>query len=58
MTLAVALSLALPACGLVQQTPGVPPGFFGGVVADEPRAALAGRDTPRCSRAAAPPTRR
>jgi gamma-glutamyltranspeptidase / glutathione hydrolase len=36
--------LALSACNIGQQTTGVPPGFIGGVVADEPRAALAGRD--------------
>jgi gamma-glutamyltranspeptidase/glutathione hydrolase len=39
----VALGLALSAC-ITQQSSGVPPGFTGGVVADEPRAALAGRD--------------
>ena len=38
------LSLALGACNIGQGTSGVPPGFIGGVVADEPRAALAGRD--------------
>ena len=36
--------LALSACNIGQGTTGVPPGFIGGVVADEPRAALAGRD--------------
>jgi gamma-glutamyltranspeptidase/glutathione hydrolase len=43
-TLAVAIGLALAGCNIGQQTTGVPPGFAGGVVADEPRAALAGRD--------------
>ncbi|HEX2113576.1 MAG TPA: gamma-glutamyltransferase, partial [Alphaproteobacteria bacterium] len=36
--------MTLTACNIGQQTTGVPPGFTGGVVADEPRAALAGRD--------------
>lgn len=44
LILAVALGLTLTACNIGQQTTGVPPGFTGGVVADEPRAALAGRD--------------
>lgn len=39
----VALGLALTAC-ITQQSNGVPPGFIGGVAADEPRATLAGRD--------------
>jgi gamma-glutamyltranspeptidase / glutathione hydrolase len=43
LTVAVAFGLSLAACNL-NQTPGVPLGFAGGVVADEPRAALAGRD--------------
>jgi gamma-glutamyltranspeptidase/glutathione hydrolase len=43
-TLAVAIGLTLTGCNIGQQTTGVPPGFTGGVVADEPRAALAGRD--------------
>jgi gamma-glutamyltranspeptidase/glutathione hydrolase len=38
------LGLTLGACMIGQQTTGVPPGFIGGAVADEPRAALAGRD--------------
>ena len=38
------LGLTLAACNIGQQTSGVPVGFVGGVVADEPRAALAGRD--------------
>lgn len=36
--------LLLAACNIGQQTTGVPAGFIGGVVADEPRAALVGRD--------------
>jgi gamma-glutamyltranspeptidase/glutathione hydrolase len=34
----------LAGCNMGQQTTGVPPGFRGGIVADEPRAALVGRD--------------
>ena len=37
-------ALLLGACANLQQTSGVPAGFIGGVVADEPRAALIGRD--------------
>lgn len=42
--LTIVLGLFAAACNIGQQTTGVPPGFIGGVVADEPRAALAGRD--------------
>ena len=39
-----ALCLLLAACNIGRETTGVPAGFIGGVAADEPRAALAGRD--------------
>lgn len=39
-----ALCLFLAACNVGRETTGVPAGFIGGVAADEPRAALAGRD--------------
>ncbi len=39
----IALSLFLGACTNLQRNEGVPPGFLGGVVADEPRAAIIGR---------------
>ncbi len=39
-----ALCLLLGGCNVGRETTGVPPGFLGGVAADEPRAALVGRD--------------